>query len=133
MVTELNEQECLELLETTTVGRVGFVEGGRVLIIPVNYLLDGHDIVIRTSPTGVLSALPSSHEIIAFEVDHHDDMSGSGWSVLLGGRMTEVDHDDVDAIPGASRKHPWAGGERSLALRLNTETISGRRVRRERT
>ncbi|MEJ1089273.1 pyridoxamine 5'-phosphate oxidase family protein [Microbacterium sp. Mu-80] len=133
MVTELNEQECLELLETTTVGRVGFVDDDRVLIIPVNFLLHGRDIVIRTSPTGVLSTLPSHRERVAFEVDHHDDLAGAGWSVLLSGRMVQITADAVEGIPGASRKHPWAGGDRSLALRLATETISGRRVRRERT
>lgn len=132
MVTKLDERECLELLETTTVGRVGFVDDDRVLIIPVNYLLHGRDIVIRTSPTGPLSTLPSHRERIAFEVDHHDDMAGIGWSVLLGGRVTEMTADAVEQVPGASRKHPWAGGDRSLALRLTTETISGRRVRRER-
>ncbi|WP_241263472.1 pyridoxamine 5'-phosphate oxidase family protein [Microbacterium esteraromaticum] len=130
MIAELTEQECLELLTTTTVGRVGFVADDRVLILPVNYVLDGRDVLIRTAPEGILSPLPDTP--IAFEVDHHDDLAGSGWSVLLSTRASEIGAAEVATAPGAAHKHPWAGGDRSRALRLTPETISGRHVRRDR-
>lgn len=132
MIAELTEQECLELLATTTVGRIGFVADDRVLILPVNYVLDGRDVLIRTAPEGILSALPDSPVATAFQVDHHDDLAGSGWSVLLSTRASEIDAGDVATAPGAAHKHPWAGGDRSRALRLTPETISGRHVRRDR-
>lgn len=130
MMTELSEQECRELLRATTVGRVGFVADDRVQIIPVNYLVDGDDVVIRTAPTGLLRALTESILRVAFEVDHHDDLAGSGWSVLLGGTVSEMTDDELAAVPGVSRRSPWAEGDRSLPLRFTPSSISGRRVRR---
>ncbi|UWF77937.1 MULTISPECIES: pyridoxamine 5'-phosphate oxidase family protein [Microbacterium] len=132
MITELSEQQCIELLGTTTVGRLGFVHEGRVHVIPVNFLLDGHDIVVRTSPEGPISELPDSTELVAFEIDHHDDLSGGGWSVLLNGPVTVMSDEELAAVPGTRRVQPWAGGERSLALRLRPELVSGRRVQRPR-
>lgn len=132
MMTELSEQECRELLRATTVGRVGFVADARVQIIPVNYLVDGDDVVIRIAPSGLLSALTQSTLQVAFEVDHHDDLAGSGWSVLLGGAISEMTGEELAAVPGASRRSPWAEGDRSLPLRFTPSSISGRRVRRAR-
>ena len=132
MMTEMSEQECRELLRATTVGRIGFVADARVQIIPVNYLVDGDDIVIRTAPSGLLSRLTTSTVEVAFQVDHHDDLAGSGWSVLLGGAVSEMTADELAAVPGASRRSPWAEGDRSLPLRLTPSSISGRRVRRPR-
>lgn len=132
MMTELSEEQCLELLGTTTVGRIGFVDDDRTLIIPVNFLVDGRDIVIRTDPGGPLSALPSSPVLVAFEIDHHEALAASGWSVLMNGRVSTVSEQQLRSIPGASTRLPWAEGDRSLVLRLTPESISGRRVRRTR-
>ncbi|MEV7631552.1 pyridoxamine 5'-phosphate oxidase family protein [Microbacterium sp. NPDC089318] len=132
MMTELSEEQCLELLATTTVGRIGFVADDRVLIIPVNFLVDGRDVVIRTDPDGPLSALPSSRVLVAFEIDHHEALAASGWSVLMNGRVSTMSEQQLQSMPGSSTRLPWAEGERSLALRLTPESISGRRVRRAR-
>lgn len=132
MMTRLSEQECFELLRTTTVGRIGFVHEGRVLIIPVNFLVDGRDIVIRTAPDGPLSTLPSSPVLVAFEIDHHDDLAASGWSVLLNGSVEAISEEQLASVPGAASRLPWAEGDRSLPLRLTPDAISGRRVRRVR-
>lgn len=132
MITSLSEQRCFELLRTTTVGRFGFVRDGRVHIIPVNYLLDGRDVVVRTSPDGILSTLPESELEVAFEVDHHDDLAGSGWSVLLNGTVSAMPVDELDAVPGSGRVRPWAGGDRDLPLRLRVHAVSGRNVQRPR-
>ncbi len=130
MMTPLTEQECIELLRTTTVGRIGFVADGRVQIIPVNFLTDGRDIVIRTDPEGPLSALPSSRELVAFEVDHHESLAATGWSVLVNGPVTTMTMAELDAVLGASTRRPWAEGDRSLPLRLSSQLLTGRRVRR---
>jgi len=127
MIDNLNEQRCFELLASTTVGRLGFVTGERVSIIPVNYTLDGRDILVRASSDGVLSAVPGSAIEPAFEVDHHDDLAGTAWSVLLSGPVAA----EQETEPFSGRAAPWAGGERTLLLRLQPSSISGRIVRRE--
>ncbi|KDA06421.1 hypothetical protein DC31_08200 [Microbacterium sp. CH12i] len=128
MIETLSEQLCFELLRTTTVGRLGFVEDARVQIIPVNYLVDDRDILIRVTPGGVLSVLPDSPVEVAFEVDFHDDLAGSAWSVLMHGPVSA----EEESEPFTGRGSPWAGGARTLLLRLRIQSISGRSVRRER-
>jgi len=129
MISELQEKQCRELLTTTTVGRIGFVADERVHIFPVNYAVSGDDILVHTSSDGILRRVGDEDSIAAFEIDFHDDLAGVGWSVLMHGRISTVSGEDGAAITG---HQPWAGNERVLPLRFHIESISGRRVRRDR-
>lgn len=129
MISELQEQQCRELLTTTTVGRVGFVADERVHILPVNYAVSGDDLFMHTSSDGLLRRAGDADSLVAFEIDFHDDLAGTGWSVLMHGRISTVSGEDAPAITG---REPWAGSDRVLPLRFRIESISGRRVRRDR-
>ncbi|WP_256934896.1 pyridoxamine 5'-phosphate oxidase family protein [Microbacterium sp. BF1] len=87
MIRVLDEQQSYELLTTTTIGRVGFVHEGRVQILPVNFAVSGHDLLLRTTPDGVLGALSSEPLEVAFEVDYHDPLGSTAWSVLMHGSI----------------------------------------------
>ena len=39
--------ECLRLLASVPVGRVGFVVDGEVVVLPVNHVVDGQDVIFR--------------------------------------------------------------------------------------
>lgn len=135
MIQVLNAEECRELLAAAVIGRLGFVHDGRVEILPVNYVLDGDDIIIRAAPDGLLSELPSSTVDVAFEVDYIAGLGGMAWSVLLSGSARVVsDPEEVAALAALPLYWvgPWAGGDRSLHLRFTASRISGRRVRHER-
>lgn len=129
MISVLSEQRCYELLTATTVGRLGFVQDGRVQIVPVNYVVSGQDLLLRTSPDGILGDLADDPTEVAFQVDHHDDLAGTAWSVLMHGPLSRVAEGEAPAVVG--RVSPWAGGERDLPLRFGIEGITGRTVRRE--
>ncbi|WP_454113885.1 pyridoxamine 5'-phosphate oxidase family protein [Microbacterium maritypicum] len=129
MIRVLDEQQSYELLTTTTIGRVGFVHEGRVQILPVNFAVSGHDLLLRTTPNGVLGALSSEPLEVAFEVDYHDPLGSTAWSVLMHGSLTRVPDDE--AAGDAARVHPWAGDDRSLPLSLHIDTITGRSVKRD--
>jgi nitroimidazol reductase NimA-like FMN-containing flavoprotein (pyridoxamine 5'-phosphate oxidase superfamily) len=129
MISELQEKECRELLTTTTVGRVGFVAEERVHIFPVNYAVSGDDLVMHTSSEGILRRVGDADSSVAFEIDYHDDLAGTGWSVLMHGHISTASGEDAPATAGRA---PWAGDERVLPLRFRIESISGRRVRRDR-
>ncbi|GAA3469874.1 hypothetical protein GCM10018965_044270 [Nonomuraea roseola] len=60
---------------------------------------------------------------IAFEVDHVDEATRQGWSVLI---RSPVHH-----LPQGERSsdvEPWAGGERDLYVRIQPQEITGRRI-----
>ncbi|MCT1478600.1 pyridoxamine 5'-phosphate oxidase family protein [Microbacterium sp. p3-SID336] len=129
MIRELDQQQCYELLTTTTVGRIGFEYDGRVHIHPVNYALSGRDILLRTSHEGLLAAVTTVPAAVAFEVDYHDPLGANAWSVLMHGTLSRAPEEDAVGI--AARVHPWAGEDRDLALLLRIESMSGRSVQRE--
>ena len=79
----LTREECLRLLAAEEVGRIAVVLGRQPLIMPVNYVLDGETIVLRTDPGTKLAT--GSLERVAFEVDHIDRERQAGWSVLVQG------------------------------------------------
>jgi len=92
----LDAGECLDLLASGEVGRVGVVVDGQPLIFPVNYVLDGQFVVVHTHLGPMLSG--ASQASVAFEVDSFDAMTRSGWSVLVQGMANDV----TDAFDHAS-------------------------------
>ena len=40
--------DCLRLIEPVPEGRVGFLADGEIIILPVNHLMDGPDVIFRT-------------------------------------------------------------------------------------
>jgi nitroimidazol reductase NimA-like FMN-containing flavoprotein (pyridoxamine 5'-phosphate oxidase superfamily) len=128
---ELSAQECIELLGTTTVGRVGFASSQGQVILMVNFAFRDGSVFLRTAETGPLAELADGVHDVAFEVDHHDTLSRSGWSVLLNGSTALVDADEVQLSgAGLSQPQPWAAGDRDVLVRLSPRTMSGRRASR---
>lgn len=126
VLAAMDQAECLALLEADDVGRLAIVQGRVPAIFPVNYLLDGRDIVFRTAPGTKLAHGPESHA--AFEIDHLDRATRSGWSVVVTGRLEQVTHHDLDRFERLSQLPiaPWAPGERTALMRLVVGTITGR-------
>jgi uncharacterized protein len=124
----IQRDECLERLGREVVGRLGVVDAGTPMILPVNYVLDGADIVFRSGDGTKVSAGPRARA--CFEIDGIDREARVGWSVVAVGRLEEVTpHDSatwsrVRGLP----VEPWAGGEKAHWMRLVTERISGRHV-----
>lgn len=124
----LTERECRQLLERCYVGRVAVTVGALPAIFPVNYaLLDG-DIVFLTGEGTKLRAA-SRNAVVAFEIDSFDPYTRSGWSVLVVGMASELEGDAVGAA-AALPLEPWARGGRGHYVRLSTDFVSGRRIRR---
>ncbi len=123
----LDEQECLGLLATTEVGRVGVAVAGQPLIFPVNYVFDAGSVIVRTGVGTLLSGASLAH--VAFEIDDFDADARSGWSVLVQG----VGHDVTESLDHKSERlqalevSPWAPGDKPRLLRIDATAISGRR------
>lgn len=127
-VVKLSEEECLALLETTTVGRIAFVNAEGQQLVPVNFALMDGSIYFRTLPEGFLSGLARGHKDVAFGVDHHD-IFRNGWNVTVRGSAREVeDRATINKVLANHRLRPWAGGVRPLVIKITPVSIAGRRV-----
>jgi nitroimidazol reductase NimA-like FMN-containing flavoprotein (pyridoxamine 5'-phosphate oxidase superfamily) len=126
-LTELDRQECLELLAAKAVGRVAYVVDNGARILPMNYVLAEDCIIFRTVGDGEIyhHALSS---MCAFEVDETDEFFESGWSVVVVGRLDLASEDDFARMRYGKLPEPWAGGNRYLFVRIGLEQVSGRRV-----
>lgn len=129
----LDDDESLALLGSAEVGRVGVVVDGQPLIFPVNHVLEGRSIVVRTDSARMLGG--ASLAKVAFQADGFDAGARSGWTVLVQG----IGNDVTDAIDATSEHlqtvpvSPWAPGPKPRLLRIDVKTIEGRRFAGERT
>ena len=88
-LTEIEADRCWSLLDTTTVGRLGFSSPDGIVILPVNFIVFESAVYFRTNPGTTIAQLCDGCSDVAFEVDHHEDMFQRGWSVLVAGRRPQ--------------------------------------------
>jgi nitroimidazol reductase NimA-like FMN-containing flavoprotein (pyridoxamine 5'-phosphate oxidase superfamily) len=125
---ELSSRECLTLLRSGVAGRIAMSTPTGPHIVPVNYSVVDDTIVVRTSPYSLLGTY-GRDTMLAFEIDGFDTAKERGWSVQARGRAEVVtDRDDLTAIRAAAQPQPWAGGGRSLYLRMRWTEITGRKL-----
>jgi transcriptional regulator with XRE-family HTH domain len=125
----LTTAECTQHLAGGGVGRFLYVEEARgPVAIPVNYRMDGADIVFRTSSDGSVLAGVGERQV-SFDVDHLDEALAEGWSVLVSGHAEIIADPAGLARAEALAIEPWAGGDKPVYVRLTADQITGRRIR----
>jgi nitroimidazol reductase NimA-like FMN-containing flavoprotein (pyridoxamine 5'-phosphate oxidase superfamily) len=125
-LVELDRAECLELLKLGRTGRIVYADADGPIAVPVNYRIDGVDVLFRVSPASKLGPA-MDNATVAFEVDRLDDFHQTGWSVLVRGTSSYVEPDDVPAHL-SERPVPWARGFRPIYVRVRPSRITGRRL-----
>jgi nitroimidazol reductase NimA-like FMN-containing flavoprotein (pyridoxamine 5'-phosphate oxidase superfamily) len=99
------------------------------VVLPVNYVVVGQEIVIRTRGGSVLASA-TKNTVVAFEVDDTGSDSCMGWSVMVQGRTRPTAATIAAGLvtePALARWHRNHKGEHCSIL---IEVISGRRILR---
>lgn len=122
---DMGDDECFARLTLHSVGRVSPATQDRPFVLPVNYMLDGRDIVFRTAPDSSLAAVRGP---VAFEVDDLLQSARLGWSVLVTGDAKRVTDEAESRRFTARAPTPWPGGERTVWIRIRPKHVTGRRV-----
>jgi uncharacterized protein len=125
-LTDMPARECRDLMGSTSVGRVAFVDEDGPVVLPINYVLDGEFVLFRTSPHNAIARYVDT-SMLALEVDEFDDFTQSGWSVLVRGTAAFVSPDELSRDE-ALRPYPWADGVRNLVVRITPVSVTGRRI-----
>jgi len=120
----LDRAECLRLLRTASLGRIGITAGALPTILPVNFRVDGERILFRTGVGTKLDAATRG-AVVAFEVDDIDPMYHSGWSVVVTGVARAVDDPDDQAVATTPR---WAPLQSERLVEVSMDEVSGRRL-----
>jgi len=120
--------ECIRLLGSRAVGRLGFVVGDQPLILPVNYTVHGDVVVFQTGEGSKLEAAPGAK--VAFEVDDIDAANGAGWSVVVQGVAEDISAGDdwFSEVLRRGTAPSWLPAAAGHYVRINPTLISGRRL-----
>jgi uncharacterized protein len=130
----LNRQECLALLASTNLGRIGISWRAIPMILPVHFTLDDDRVVVVTWDGSVVSKATHG-TVVAFEVDHGCDDGCAPWSVLVNGVAEHIDtttaanvdgHVDGPALRSAAAR--WVPDGPVRLVSISTDQMSGRRA-----
>ena len=121
--------ECLRLLASVSVGRVGLSVRALPAVLPVNFaLLDG-EVVFRTVE-GTKFHAAIAGRVLAFEADGYDADGLSGWSVLVQGVSRVVTEPTELHRAKQLTVEPWAVEGADRIVRITSTLVSGRRFQR---
>ncbi|NNE73200.1 MAG: pyridoxamine 5'-phosphate oxidase family protein [Acidimicrobiales bacterium] len=124
----LSWDECLDKLRHHSVGRVGFLDRGETVILPVNYAYIGASVLFRTTTGSILHNVMMNDQM-SFEIDEWDEEERSGWSVLVKGQSVPVDDEWQKTLFDTLGVDPWADAiERNEYVRIRADEITGRRI-----
>lgn len=120
---EIAEDECWRLLGTRPFGRLAWKGAEGISVIPVNYEVQGRELLIRTTAYST-TAREIEHAEVALQIDQVDEGSREGWSVLVRGTARRV-------FGTMSTEGPpsWAEGVRSLQILITPVHVTGRSLR----
>jgi uncharacterized protein len=122
--------QCLTLLRSRPLGRLAYIDAGHPVVVPMNHLVDGSTVVVRSLGGSKLDAVLRDKPV-SFQLDDYDATRGTGWSVLVQGKAIVLDEEDrIERYE--QELDSWAISDDSDVtwLRIRADEISGRRLRR---
>src|SRR5262249_43486860 len=122
----LLRDECYAHLAREHLGRLAVCVGGRPIVLPVNYALDGTDVVFRSAPGTKVAA--ATGRDVAFEIDGVDAFRHGGWSVLVVGTARRIDDDNECARLARLPVTPYGPGAKPIWVRIHPAAVTGRRI-----
>jgi Pyridoxamine 5'-phosphate oxidase len=123
----------MRLLGSVSLGRIVFTARALPAIRPVNHLVDGDYIIIRTDLSArITSELQSeAASVVAYEADAIDPAERLGWSVIVVGVARRVT--DVEKAAAYRRAlQPWVTGVMDQVIAIHTDVVTGFRLVAER-
>ena len=150
---ELTVGECWQLLASVPIGRVVFTHRAMPAIRPVNHLVEGRTIIIRTHLGAAIASRASlggttdtsgeagaagtagsaggrdeeQGSVVCYEADQIDAARHTGWSVIVTGLARLVT--DPGAIARyADTLEPWMAGDMNQVVAIEPRFVSGIRL-----
>lgn len=123
----LSLEESLGLLASVPIARIGLSMNALPVVLPVNFVVDGDQLIIRSAAGSKLDAA-LSHAVVAVEADNFDPISHCGWSVLVRGTSRVITMPAELAHARALTLRPWANEATDRFIAISTDLVSGRRI-----
>ena len=124
----LSPTQCTDVLASTAIGRIVFLDGDYPMAVPVNFAWFEDTVVFRTGEGQKLRAATIGRPV-SFEVDEIDEATHSGQSVVVKGTAREVtdwaEQEELEQLAVRPwQRQPW----RQSWVRIDPVEISGRKL-----
>jgi hypothetical protein len=118
----------MTLLGSVGLGRIVFTDKALPAIRPVNHLLDGGNVIIRSHLGGSLATTVGSGRgvVVAYEADVIDPESQVGWSVVVTG-VAYLVADSREAARYEQALRPWISMPMDCVIRVEPHIVAGYR------
>ncbi|MFJ9348235.1 pyridoxamine 5'-phosphate oxidase family protein [Streptomyces sp. NPDC101237] len=125
---DLDAATALRLLGSVSLGRIVFTRQALPAVRPVDHVLDGGEIVVRTHAGADVSAYVRQGEglgaVVAYEADSIDPDTRLGWSVVVTGYARLVT-DPVELGRYRAMLRPWGDPATDQAIRVRPDLVTG--------
>ncbi|HUZ22639.1 MAG TPA: pyridoxamine 5'-phosphate oxidase family protein [Streptosporangiaceae bacterium] len=124
---QLTMPESMHLLASVSLGRVVFTSRALPAIRPVNHLVDGDYIIIRTDSGTPITSEVRAGTVVAYEADVIDPAEHTGWSVIIVGSAHRVTNPDKAASYRRALR-PWVTGTKDQVIAIHADVVTGFRL-----
>jgi nitroimidazol reductase NimA-like FMN-containing flavoprotein (pyridoxamine 5'-phosphate oxidase superfamily) len=122
----LDRETSLRLLASVSVGHIAWSDAQRVVIYPLNFVVDDDDIILSTSSAALREAAARG-VTLSFQADDFEPAIRTGWTVLVSGRLSEIT-EPAQILRLGKLVSAWRQGKDPRLLRLRVDYIAGRRL-----
>ncbi len=123
----LTLDECRSLLTTTEIGRVAFMKAGNAMVFPVTYQYAGGRVVFMSAVGSKLDAA-AIRKPVAFETDHWDPSTKTGWSVVVTGTLRIVPDSELPRVKALDLVS-WVKTDAEMqTVEIIPDLVTGRRL-----
>lgn len=124
---ELTRQESLALLRSATFGRIVFTLNALPAIRPVNHIVDGEAIIIRSHLGAAIVSHTAGGAIVAYEADEVDPETHLGWSVIVIG-TAHVIREPAAVARYQQLLRPWVDRQMDYVISIHSKIVTGIRL-----
>lgn len=122
-ILKLDDDQTWKLVESTKHGRLVVTVAGEPDIFPVNYVVGGRKLFLRTAPGDKLAELTINSKVL-FETD--GVLSDEAWSVVLRGTARVLDKSADIAAADALGLKSWVPTLKDFYVEITPTSVSGR-------
>ncbi len=127
LITSLSSEECWSELRREEFGRMAYLLGDEVGLVPVNYAVDdgpdGPSLLFRTAEGSKLLGV-LMHPQVVFEIDRYDEHAAT--SVLVRGHARRLEEDEAHRAEQLPLR-PWVPTLKYDVVEIAPDEVSGRR------
>jgi nitroimidazol reductase NimA-like FMN-containing flavoprotein (pyridoxamine 5'-phosphate oxidase superfamily) len=123
-MVKMTRDEAMRRLGSVQLGRICFTSRAMPAVRPVSHLLDGGQVIFRSSEGAAIAGAAGRGVVVAYEAGQIDPATRTGWSVVVTGLAYLVE-DPRQAGRYRAALQPWVAGQVDHVIRVSPQIVTG--------